>query len=95
MEGEVCTRTRTRLEKLAASLLAWVAEALMNELPENCGLNRLIRHRTKDAKEIENKHGERDEFVIQQHLSSYPAGGIFEGDNPIVEKRRQDNERKK
>jgi len=56
----------------------WAFLALMNELPENCSVNRLIRQRSADLKEVNEK--DRNEFVIRQHLASVPAGGILEGD---------------
>lgn len=57
----------------------WAFLALMRELPENCSLNRLIRQRTTDIKDVDKK--EQSAFVIKQHLVSVPSGGLLEGDH--------------
>lgn len=67
------------IDLFQADLHWWAFLALMNELPENCSVSRLIRQRTTDIKDVNEK--ERGEFVIRQHLASLPAGGILEGDH--------------
>lgn len=57
----------------------WAFLALINELPDGCALNRLIRQRTKDIKEIKDQK-DQGEFLVRQYLASIPSGGVLEGD---------------
>lgn len=71
----------------------WAFQALLAELPDTCGLARMITQRTKDPKDVDSK--ERGQFVVKQHLVSVPAGNILDGNTPQTEKKRVDDLRKR